>query len=119
MAQLGSFIALLELQQHFGDAEGAGHGRRGLKGDVCPKNHGLTVRVCPHWHLWWPWVPDGTSWVCPAGLCVHSQQYKALSLWQSDGVINFRAIVLWWQALIYSPGNSFWFKVHIRCVNAP
>lgn len=37
----------------------------------------------------------------------------------ASGLIHCRAIVLLWQALIYSPGNSFWFKVHIRSVNAP
>lgn len=63
-------------------------------------------------------LPRAVPGLCPCR-CLHPQQHRALSLWQSDRVINFRAIVPQWQALIYSPGNSFWFKVHIRCVNAP
>lgn len=53
-------------------------------------------------------APSQPSWGCPA-----------LAAWDRVGVIHCRAIVLLWQALIYSPGNSFWFKVHIRSVNAP
>lgn len=139
MAQLGIFIALLELQQHRRDEEGAGQTFPGTATwpkrfqrrhvskiwagcEGLPPASSQAPVVAPD-TFGGSGHPTARPQGCSAGLracrCMHPQRHKALSLWQSDGVINFRTIVLQWQALIYSPGNSFWFKVHIRCVNAP
>lgn len=86
-------------------------------------------RLDPTWHFFW------LCWGCssimgsrsdllgalgePPAPSQPSRGCPALAAWDRVGVIHCRAIVLLWQALIYSPGNSFWFKVHIRSVNAP
>lgn len=88
--QPGIFLALLGLQQH------RGHQKRPA------------------------WSPRGAT--CPEPALPRASRHGAAPrspLGTASGVIHCRAIVLLWQALIYSPGNSFWFKVHIRPVNAP
>lgn len=136
MAQLGGFIApwssssiMRMRREQDRPSQAQPHGQGSFKEDMHPKNAWAGSKGLPPAGSQTPVVALGTSGgsghplACPAGLracqCVCPQRHKAPSLWQSDGVINFRAIVLWWQALIYSPGNSFWFRVHIRCVNAP
>lgn len=138
MAQLGVFIApwssssikrMRREQDRPSQAQPRGQGS--FKEDMHPKNAWAGSEGLPPAGSQTLVVALGTfggsghPLACPQGCLaglracrgVRPQRLKAL--WQSDGVINFRAIVLRWQALIYGPGNSFWFRVHIRCVNAP